>query len=132
MDGWNHINLQLEPHNFNKVTTNLIWSGFTNEAEQFKNFDPSNNWHKYDIRWTPEHITFLVDGVEKRREVYTTEDFNEALADLNKKQHLIMGFWTPNWAADKLEDDSSMPWYTRYDYVKAYDYMGLDVETGED
>jgi len=43
-----------------------------------------------------------------------------------------MGFWTPNWAADKLEDDSSMPWYTRYEYVKAYDYMGLDVETGED
>jgi len=64
--------------------------------------------------------------------VHTTDDFNEALADLNKKQHLIMGFWTPNWAADKLEDDSSMPWYTRYEYVKAYDYMGLDVETGED
>jgi hypothetical protein len=43
-----------------------------------------------------------------------------------------MSFWTPGWAADHLEDDSSMPWYTRYEYVEVYDYKGLNVETGED
>jgi hypothetical protein len=25
-----------------------------------------------------------------------------------------------------------MPWYTRYEYVEAYDYKGKDEETGED
>lgn len=25
-----------------------------------------------------------------------------------------------------------MPWYTRYDYVKAYDWNGKNSETGED
>jgi beta-glucanase (GH16 family) len=129
--GWNHINLELVPHAFNKVTTNLIWKNFTNEWDKVKNFDPSNNWHEYDIRWTPEHITFIIDGVERRREIHTDDDFNEALADINKKHHIIMNFWTPDWCAEHLESDESMPWYTRYEYVKAYDYKGKDA-TGED
>ena len=115
--GWNHVNLELVPHRERTVMTNLIWANFTNEAQSVANFDPAQNWHEYDIRWTPEHITFIIDGVERRREVHTEDDFNEALDDLNKEQHLIMSFWTPNWAADYLEDDSSMPWYTRYEYV---------------
>lgn len=41
-----------------------------------------------------------------------------------------MNFWTPDWCADHLTNDSDMPWYTRYEYVKAYDYLG--VENGED
>jgi len=130
--GWNHINLEVKPHAKNKVTTNLIWANFTNEGERIKHFDPAQDWHEYEIQWTPEHITFIIDGVERRREVHTDDDFNEALNDLNKKQHLIMSFWTPNWAAEHLEDDSSMPWYTKYDYVKAYDYMGKNETTGED
>jgi len=69
-ENWNHINLELVPHAFNKVTTNLIWANFTNEWDKVKNFDPSNNWHEYDIMWTPEHITFTIDGVERRREVH--------------------------------------------------------------
>merc|ERR1712156_1342979 len=58
-------------------------------------------------------------------------NFNEALADITKKHHIIMNFWTPDWCADHLESDESMPWYTRYDYVKAYDYKGKDAN-GED
>ena len=37
------------------------------------------------------------------------------------------GFWTPtwdNWGGGR--DDSTMPWYARYDYVEAWDY---NVET---
>merc|ERR1712156_970393 len=98
---WNHINLELVPHAFEKVTTNLIWKNFTNEWDKVKNFDPSNNWHEYDIMWTPEHITFTIDGVERRREIHTDTNFNEALADINKKHHIIMNFWTPDWCADQ-------------------------------
>ena len=40
-----------------------------------------------------------------------------------------MNFWTPNWSPwkDNL-DDSNMPWFTRYDYVKVEKY---NVETGD-
>jgi len=128
--GWNHINLELVPHAHDKVTTNLIWSGFKNEWDKVKNFDPSNNWHEYDIRWTPDHITFIIDGVERRREIHLEDDFNEALHDLSKKQHILMNFWTPEWAQGHLDPDTDMPWYTRYEYVKAYDWLGN--ENGED
>ena len=38
-----------------------------------------------------------------------------------------MNFWTPNWDSwGAGRDDSTMPWFTRYDYVEAYDY---DVDT---
>jgi len=77
--GWNHINLELVPHHDDKVTTNLIWANFTNEGDSVKNFDPSNNWHEYDIRWTPNHITFIIDGVERRREVHTEADPHAAV-----------------------------------------------------
>jgi hypothetical protein len=45
-----------------------------------------------------------------------------------------LAFWTPLEDAvhlEYLEDDTTMPWYTRYDYVEAYDWKGKD-ETGED
>jgi hypothetical protein len=43
-----------------------------------------------------------------------------------------LSFWTPEWIEKHLEDDSTMPWYTRYDYVEAYDYKGKNESTGED
>jgi hypothetical protein len=42
-----------------------------------------------------------------------------------------MGFWTPKWLSKHLESDQTMPWYARYDYVEAYDYMGKD-SSGQD
>jgi hypothetical protein len=42
-----------------------------------------------------------------------------------------LAFWTPNEDEEHLEDDTSTPWYTRYEYVEAYDWKGKD-ETGED
>lgn len=35
-----------------------------------------------------------------------------------------MNFWTPDWCAEALTNTEDMPWYTRYDYVKAYDWRG--------
>ena len=48
---------------------------------------------------------------------------------LTKAQTLMMNFWTPTFSGwgDDL-DDSDMPWYTRYDYVKVEKY---NTETGE-
>ena len=37
-----------------------------------------------------------------------------------------MNFWTPNWDLwGRGLDPSQMPFYTRYDYVEAYDYNVL-------
>ena len=35
-----------------------------------------------------------------------------------------MDFWTPTFAGwgDNMDNDATMPWYTRYDWVEVYDY----------
>merc|ERR1712088_1018395 len=83
-----------------------LWLG-DEEGDLVKNFDPSNNWHEYDIRWTPNHITFIIDGVERRREVHTEDDPHAAVQDLDKKQHIIMNFWTPDWCAEALDSNAA-------------------------
>ena len=41
-----------------------------------------------------------------------------------------MNFWTPEWAQGHLDPDTDMPWYTRFEYFKVYDWLGN--ENGED
>lgn len=42
---------------------------------------------------------------------------------MNKDQLLFLNFWTPGWESwGKGLDPSQMPFYTRFDYVEAYDY----------
>jgi beta-glucanase (GH16 family) len=78
----------LTPHKNNKVTTNLIWSGFTNWGETVQNFDPAQNWHEYEFTWTPDYVAFAIDGNEVRREDHTSEraenGVNAGVEDLNK------------------------------------------------
>ena len=45
----------------------------------------------------------------------------------NKKQNISMSFWTPHWDAANL-NETQLPAYTKYDYVKAWDY---DPGTGD-
>ena len=42
---------------------------------------------------------------------------------MDKWSLLYMNFWTPmwnDWGGNR--DDSTMPWYARYDYIEAYDW----------
>ena len=70
------------------------------------------------IEWAPEYISWTIDG-NLCRKVEGTEDVHFT----NKAQNLMMNFWTPTFQGwgDNF-DDSGMPWYTRYDYVKVETY----------
>lgn len=63
---WNEIDVELVPSLVNNpFTTNIIYSG--RQMDSFKipasEFDPSNNWHEYEIEWKPNSIAWSVDGV---------------------------------------------------------------------
>ena len=48
---------------------------------------------------------------------------------MTKYQNLFMNFWTPEFYSwGKGRDDSTMPWYTRYDYVETYAW---DIASGD-
>ena len=75
-------------------------------------------WHDYEIVWKPNEVYWTYDGVEVRRETDTT-----AARDLNKASALYMNFWTPQWDDwGRGRDDSTMPWYAKYDFVETYEY----------
>lgn len=68
--------------------------------------------------WKPTYIAWSLNGVEVRRETNT-----ESVLDIDKYSLLYMNFWTPTWNDwGSGLDDSTMPWYAKYDYIEAYDY----------
>ena len=81
-------------------------------------FQPASDWNEYVIEWAPDYVQWEVNGQVVRR-----DDSTESVDFLDKSCHLMMNFWTPTWSpwGDDL-DDSDMPWYTRYDYVKVEKY----------
>lgn len=79
-----------------------------------------DDWHTYEMEWTPDYISYSIDGNEVRH--LNTKD-HDAVKFMQKAQHLRMNFWTPNfhaWGADLKPDD--MPWYLLFDYVEVYRY----------
>ena len=86
---------------------------------KIENFDPADDWHTYEFRWTPNYISWYLDGREVRKVSNTA-----SVRDITKAKALFMDFWTPTFAGwgDNMDDDATMPWFTRYDWVEVYDY----------
>ena len=102
----------------NPFFTNLIYANRAMDGEYWPNFDPSTDWHEYAIEWKPTYIAWFVDGQEVRRRTNT-----ESVRDMDKWSLLYMNFWTPTWEDwGSGRNDSTMPWYSKYDYIEAYDW----------
>jgi len=117
---WEEIDIELVPTleewTFN---TNLIYRDKRTDGEGVPDSEFGDEWHEYEIVWKPSYIAWSLDGVEVRRETRS----NEAVRDMDKFSLLYMNFWTPEWDTwGRGLDDSTMPWYARYDYVEAYDW----------
>lgn len=81
----------------------------------YQEFNLDDEYHKYEIEWTPQYLAYKVDGVEIRRK--------EGVDGLDREQNLGMAFLAIN--SDEAGagwDDSEMPYYTFIDYVEVYHY----------
>ena len=74
--------------------------------------------NEYVIEWAPNYVKWLINGTQVRKTEGTA-----AVQFLHKPCNLMMNFWTPTFAgwSDGF-NATSMPWYTRYDYVKVEKY----------
>ena len=92
-----------------------------NESHEYAHgFNPHEDWHTYAMEWTPDYISWSIDGHEVRHVVNHEDPSVEHMA---KEQSLRMNFWTPtfhSWGAGL--DASDMPWYLLYDYVEVFKY----------
>ena len=96
-------------------------------------FDPGNDWHIYEMAWTPDFISWSVDNKEVRR----VNSPDPAVDLVNKGQSVMMNFWTPTFDSwGKGFNAADMPWYVLYDYVETYTYnaetKGFDFHWRDD
>lgn len=123
--GWNELDFNVVPSvAATPLSMNAIFGDGHNKAEEHAYADVAvgEDWHTYEMAWTPRYIAFSVDGVEQRR---LSADDSAAVQLMHKAQSLRMNFWTPtfhSWGAGF--DAADMPWYVLYDYVEVYRYDG--------
>ena len=115
---WNLIEMSVFPTHGSG--TNIMY-GDHESRFKYHNWHPDSDYHDYEIEWTPDYITYSIDDKVIRKET------GAEMRRQNKKQNISMSFWTPHWDAANL-NETQLPAYTKYDYVKAWDY---DVATGD-
>ncbi|MBO8130721.1 MAG: family 16 glycosylhydrolase [Candidatus Marinimicrobia bacterium] len=121
---WNEIDIEILGKYNNKVQFNTITPGRINHVELVTvNFDPSEDFHIYAIEWMPNYVAWYIDDISKHIQV------GQHIAELNKPQKIMMNLWQStdkNWVGQF--DDSILPKYAVYDWVKYYEY---DPENGD-
>jgi hypothetical protein len=122
--GWNELDLEIVPSvTSNPLSTNLIYGDGHNKLEDQHYepaFDPKQDWHVYEMEWTPDHISFTIDGKQVR---HLDSSSSEAVKLMHKAQSLRMNFWTPTFHSwGEGFNPADMPWYVLYDYVEVFTY----------
>ena len=120
--GWNELDIEIAPSmEKNPLSLNVLYGdGKKTKLEQHDyahGFNPRDEWHTYEMEWTPQYISFSIDGVEMRH----LDDTFAAVKAQTKAQNLRMNFWTPTghpWGEGL--NDKDMPWYALYDYVEVF------------
>lgn len=127
---WNEIDIELVPsvqhHGKSPMSTNIIYgtppSGHSNDQSYVGDETIDwNDWHIYDMRWTPDFINWFLDGKLMR-----SVKASDSVEFQRQEQHLFANYWTPktdDWWGYGL-DDSTMPWYIDYDWIEYHSYDG--------
>ena len=118
---WNEMDIEIVPSvGGNPFSMNMIYGDGEDKLESHNyahDFNPKDEWHTYEMEWTPEYVSWAVDGKEVRHS--TRHD--SAVTHMDKPQSLRMNFWTPTFHSwGKGLDPVDMPWYLLYDYVEVY------------
>ena len=68
--GWNELDIEIVPSvENNPFSTNVIYGDGHKKQENHDyahEFDPREDWHTYEMEWTPDYISFAIDGKEVR------------------------------------------------------------------
>lgn len=125
---WNEIDIEVIGKKENGFQSNIITgkagAQITSEKMHTMTTPPNSEYHTYIIEWTPEYVSWTVDGVEMRRtEAGTTKQQIEAMNG-DEKQSLRFNLWIPNTNLDWVGEFKSknLPVMQYIDYVKVYDY----------
>jgi len=121
--GWSELDVELVPSdNDGTFSTNIIWSNMSQNHDtlDLSIADPQDDWHTYEMQWTPDYVKWLYDG-----EIVRSVENDASVEWLHdREQHLMMNFWIPAWENWNRDfDPVEFPWYARYDFVEVWDYV---------
>ncbi len=113
MGKWNEIDIEILGRYTNDVQFNPITPNQINHVSHvWTDFNPGDDFHTYAFEWTPDYVSWFIDGVEVRKQ---TADH---IKTLTRAQKIMLNTWIPqwaNWAGDWNQD--ALPAFTFYDYV---------------
>ena len=115
---WNEIDIEILGRYQNEVQFNaIVGKHQMNEKRQVLSFNPHSDFHTYAFDWTPEYISWSIDGTEVYKQT------GEHIAKMNKAQKIMMNIWPSEfWEWTGPWDPTKVPLYAMYDYVKYYEY----------
>ena len=94
---WNEIDFDIVPSvGGSTISTNIIFGDGEVRHERHlytSGIEPSNQWHTYEIEWTPYGIKWIVDGTPVRE----TSKFSSDIDLVDKEHSIMMNFWTPEY-----------------------------------
>lgn len=93
--GWNEIDIEILGRYTNDFQMNPITPGQVNHVgHHLMSSSPHADFHTYAFEWTPEYVSWFVDGVEVLRQT------GAHIQTLNLPQKIMMNVWIPqyeNW-----------------------------------
>jgi beta-glucanase (GH16 family) len=117
-ENWNEIDIEILGRYKNEVQLNgIVKNHQMNEHRKSLILNPHKEFHIYSFDWTPEYISWSVDGKEIQR------DTGSYVKAMDKHQKIMMNLWissSTSWSG--AWTDSILPVQAEYEYVKYYTF----------
>ena len=128
---WEEIDIEVLGKNPSKFQSNILSNSKENQNSSEGLHDVVNpaanaGYHTYTIVWTPEYVSWELDGVEVRRDVSGVNKSKQGLEQVNTLVHeesLRFNLWlsgSPDWVGDYTQ--CSFPQYQYINWIKVYSY----------
>ena len=127
---WEEIDIEVLGKDATKFQSNILSDSKENQnsSEGFHTVNPATNagYHTYTIVWTPEYVSWELDGVEVRKDVSGVNKSKQGLEQVNTLVHdesLRFNLWlsgSPGWTGDY--NQCSFPQYQYINWIKVYSY----------
>lgn len=108
---------------FNTIT----WGQDSHIRQHYVSFNPHEDYHTYGFEWTPDYVSWFIDGEEVYRQVGAHID------SLHYSQKIMMNIWNPvydDWVG--AWNPEILPRFSYYDYVSYAAYTPGEGDTGSD
>jgi beta-glucanase (GH16 family) len=100
---------------YNLISGNLASRKYQPHVVTFQ-YSPPQEFHEYSIEWTPDGVTFFVDGAQTWKDVQAT---------LKDAARLHMNAWPTDNKVTTFAgtfDPNAVPCEAQYDWIEAYSY----------